>query len=306
MLALRVAVKVFPNVALVALGLGCGRTQRARPQTTETLNVISRDTSRMDESALNDAVTEHSPYETDASTDVTPRSTAPVLHSVHGVTMTIEEGEWACFDKSGRRLATILRFDNGPDYAVEGFIRYKDGSKIGFVDEACKIRIGAARDFAFPFSDGLAVVCEGCRSQSDGEHEMMTGGQWGYIDRTGRVVVPLIYESATRFESGSGELTLNGVTYRVNRRGVVSPVSNVGNSSPVTGRPPPGDNSGRPTCVRIGTRSEGWAWPNGTLIHWAKCRGVAPTCYKVDSTHQVEGWYATGSFISAATCAAKH
>jgi hypothetical protein len=59
---------------------------------------------------------------------------------------------------------------------------------------------------------------------------------------------------------------------------------------------------GRPVCTRVGTRSEGWAWPDGRFIHWAKCKGVVPQCHQVGPDHATEGWYANGVLIAAADC----
>jgi len=55
----------------------------------------------------------------------------------------------------------------------------------------------------------------------------------------------------------------------------------------------------RPLCVRGGTRSEGWAWPDGRFIRWARCKGQSPRCEQGPAGH---GWYAAGAFIVAATC----
>jgi hypothetical protein len=58
----------------------------------------------------------------------------------------------------------------------------------------------------------------------------------------------------------------------------------------------------RPVCVRVGTRSEGWAWPNGGFIHWAKCKGVVPKC-RPAAGDKVEGWYGNGVLIAPDRCA---
>jgi len=65
----------------------------------------------------------------------------------------------------------------------------------------------------------------------------------------------------------------------------------------------PAGEGGRPVCVRVGTRSEGWAWPSGHFIHWAKCKGVTPRC----DPHGKEGagWYARGALIANDACPAK-
>lgn len=60
-------------------------------------------------------------------------------------------------------------------------------------------------------------------------------------------------------------------------------------------------HKGKPVCVRQGTRSEGWAWPDGTFIHWAKCKGIVPVCKRQGS--EGEGWYARDVLIANAACA---
>jgi hypothetical protein len=58
---------------------------------------------------------------------------------------------------------------------------------------------------------------------------------------------------------------------------------------------------GRPVCVRVGTRSEGWAWPGGRFIRWAKCKGVTPKCLRPTDDRE-EGWYANQKLIVKARC----
>jgi len=59
---------------------------------------------------------------------------------------------------------------------------------------------------------------------------------------------------------------------------------------------------GRPKCVRVGTRSEGWAWPSGRFIRWSKCKGVTPRCHVADAGRREEGWYAGTTFIAPDHC----
>ncbi len=66
---------------------------------------------------------------------------------------------------------------------------------LGFVNRDLDEVIPPTWDFAFPFVGGFAVVCEGCRSRPvDDEHSEMHGGVWGYINRSGEIVVPIEYE----------------------------------------------------------------------------------------------------------------
>jgi len=95
------------------------------------------------------------------------------------------------------KTAPALRFDNGADYFVEGLARSVKAGKVGFVNLDLVEVIAPVWDFASPFQDGLASVCNGCAPKSDGkEHTIISGGKWGYIDKLGKVVVPVVYDEA--------------------------------------------------------------------------------------------------------------
>lgn len=110
------------------------------------------------------------------------------------VRAVVVEGELLFALDSGR-TAPALPFDNGPDQFVEGLARSPRDGKVGFVNEHLELVVPRDWDFAFPFEDGLARVCTGCtlhRDEGD-EHSEVVGGQWGAVDRQGRVVVPVIH-----------------------------------------------------------------------------------------------------------------
>ena len=116
------------------------------------------------------------------------------LHFSDGVGAILVPTGWYYVTPAGR-TARVLTYDNGPDYFEEGLARTIRSGKVGFVDRSLSEVIRPAWDFAFPFAGGYAVVCNGCRSYpvSD-EHSQMRDGQWGYIDRSGRVVVPVTHD----------------------------------------------------------------------------------------------------------------
>jgi hypothetical protein len=82
-------------------------------------------------------------------------------------------------------------YDNGPDYFQEGMARYREKDKLGFIDEKGEVVILAQFEWAFPFKDGIAEVCEGFTWVSDGEYSWPVGGRWGAIDKAGSVVIPI-------------------------------------------------------------------------------------------------------------------
>jgi len=94
------------------------------------------------------------------------------------------------FNKSGKLRRTI-NYDNGPDYFESGLARTQWNEKIGFFNKALEIVIAPQFDFAFPFKNGVSLVCNGCVKKRDGEHSFMVKGLWGFIDLSGNVIVPI-------------------------------------------------------------------------------------------------------------------
>lgn len=95
------------------------------------------------------------------------------------------------------RTAPAFVYDNGPDTVVEGLARTTKSGRIGFVNPLLEVVVEPVWDFAFPFQQGVAVVCMGCTPTAGPgeEHRTVTGGKWGYIDKRGKVVVPVEHES---------------------------------------------------------------------------------------------------------------
>lgn len=92
------------------------------------------------------------------------------------------------------RSVPVLVHDNGADAFREGLARTvaSDG-RVGFVDRALRVAIPPRWDFAWPFEEGRALVCRGCRRDvpdADG-HAAVSGGRWGWIDTAGEEVVPV-------------------------------------------------------------------------------------------------------------------
>jgi hypothetical protein len=96
----------------------------------------------------------------------------------------------AYVNKAGKVVRTFT-FDNGPDYFVEGLARMlsADG-KFGFINRNLDMVIPPRYDFAAAFSpEGRAAFCLGCtKKKRQPEGAAWVGGQWGYIDISGKVV----------------------------------------------------------------------------------------------------------------------
>lgn len=95
-------------------------------------------------------------------------------------------------NKNAELVRTHL-FDNGPDYFIDGLARTIKNNKFGFINKKLTVVIKPEYDFAFPFVNGQAKVCNGCSLKPVGEHKAVVGGQWGVIDKKGNVVTEIKY-----------------------------------------------------------------------------------------------------------------
>jgi len=111
----------------------------------------------------------------------------------NGLASIIFDGVIFYVSKNGKVVRTHF-FDNGADYFVEGVARTIAADKFGFIDKGLNVAIKPEYDFAFPFRGGVAVVCNACFSVVEGEHKNVVGGEWGLINRAGKIVVPVKYK----------------------------------------------------------------------------------------------------------------
>lgn len=97
-------------------------------------------------------------------------------------------------NRSGRTLP-VVTYDNWADDFSEGLVRSPLAGKLAYFDHEFRLVIAPKYDWGWPFREGRALVCKGCSPQAadaDG-HRAVTGGQWGYIDRNGNEIVPVIH-----------------------------------------------------------------------------------------------------------------
>ena len=95
----------------------------------------------------------------------------------------------ALIDRSGRVVLSGRQVKEGYSYFSDGLMTMPDAEKlVGFVDKQFQWVIGPKYTDARAFSEERAAV--------------QIGGQWGFIDKTGRIVVPATYDLALPFSNG--------------------------------------------------------------------------------------------------------
>jgi hypothetical protein len=158
-------------------------------------------------------------YKTASGTVVIPPKFEIAGRFANGIAAVCCDGGWAYINPGGRVVIRPYVFDNGPDYFRQGVARFTQDGKFGFFDKRGRIAIPAGFDFAGPFSQARAVVCQGCRAVQIGEHALMKGGKWGYIDRAGKLVIPFRFDAANDFSRGKARVQLNGSWKSIDRDG---------------------------------------------------------------------------------------
>jgi pimeloyl-ACP methyl ester carboxylesterase len=193
-------IKTFAYFMLCAIGAWTGA---AIGHANETTDCAPRDCAYWPAPTKSEPEPELMPFAggccvgADGALMVLPRHLKRIAFDQDGLATIYVPEHGVAYVRRDGNTAWMHRFDNGADYFVEGLARTVLGAKIGFVDKNLATVITPAWDFAFPFEDGLAIVCQGCRSEpigAHGEHSEVVGGRWGYIDRSGAVVVPVTYE----------------------------------------------------------------------------------------------------------------
>jgi hypothetical protein len=86
-----------------------------------------------------------------------------------------------------RQVDWILPFSDGlAAFSVKG--------KCGYFNRQGKVVVEAKYDDVEKFSHGLAAVNSGAKSIGRPRPSIKEGGKWGFIDRTGRLVIPLQFD----------------------------------------------------------------------------------------------------------------
>ncbi len=132
----------------------------------------------------------------DGTAEIRPEHLAALDFGAEGLA-AIRVGEHFYYFRPDGLSARVPTWDNWADDFAEGLvrtIRVVDGvERFGFLDRELVLVIAPRFDWAFPFEGGRAMVCIGCRPGppvGDG-HSEVSGGLWGYVDPTGKELVPV-------------------------------------------------------------------------------------------------------------------
>lgn len=124
----------------------------------------------------------------DGRLDVAPAMRKRLTYGKYGLGQLMvlgDNGGWHYIKRNGATLP-VVTFDNGADYFAEGLTRGIVKGGIAYFDPEFRQVAGPYADGS-PFRNGRAAVCQGCSESGNTSRD----GRWGFIDRTGKVVVPV-------------------------------------------------------------------------------------------------------------------
>ena len=113
---------------------------------------------------------------------------------VAGYAAVMKDGKVYLINRRGETLLQVYFFDNGPDYFEEDFARFVEGGKMGFFNRHGNKVVAAQWDFVREFKNGYAAVNNGRVTERTGrccEIRVIQEGEWGLIDKAGKLVIPV-------------------------------------------------------------------------------------------------------------------
>ena len=111
---------------------------------------------------------------------IPPRFDLAKPFSPEGLAAVVDNQGWAYIDTAGKLVIRPLVFDNGPDYFRENLARFTEAGKYGFLQ----------------------------------------GGAWGFIDRTGALVIPARFQEVRPFQKSRAKVKLNGQWQSIGKDGL--------------------------------------------------------------------------------------
>ncbi|MGI0489921.1 WG repeat-containing protein [Pantanalinema rosaneae CENA516] len=116
------------------------------------------------------------------------------------------DGKWGLIDVKGK-IVIAPQYDRKFHFS-EGLAAVKVGQKYGFIDQTGQMRIEPRFAYASSFRNGLAVVLE------------QEGGQWKFIDRNGKIAIPLkLDEQPSDFFDGLSTIRMGSKQGYIDKRG---------------------------------------------------------------------------------------
>jgi hypothetical protein len=141
-----------------------------------------------------------------------------------GVAGVLWKGTLTYFDRTGKKIAVPGDYGPKSNSFSEGLVPISIKGKWGFMDRTGKLAIEPQFEDAENFSEGLAPVKVSsadtvwCPADAAGNRAGSTM-MYGYIDKTGRMVIPAVFNSAEPFSEGLAAVSKCDQAYFIDKTG---------------------------------------------------------------------------------------
>ncbi|WP_439879779.1 WG repeat-containing protein [Pontibacter sp. MBLB2868] len=126
-----------------------------------------------------------------------------IVPDLPGVTHEAYKQVYGLFDAAGKEIRPLMY--SGIRAIGDGVVRISIGKTFSYIDDKGETIIKEVTYFADKQQDGVAVV-----------HD--EGRKYGYMDRTGKLIIPILYEAAFDFENGFAAAKLNSKVGLINKQ----------------------------------------------------------------------------------------
>jgi len=140
-----------------------------------------------------------------------------------GLVGVLLRGTVAYYDRTGKKIPISTAYGPKSSSFSEGLLPIEVRDKWGYVDRAGKIVIEPKFEDGESFREGLAPVkvrgeVVWCSADSSGNRSG-SSMMWGYIDKTGRIVIPQVLSSAEPFSEGLAAVSKCDEAYFIDKTG---------------------------------------------------------------------------------------
>ncbi|SRR6266498_501503 len=140
-----------------------------------------------------------------------------------GIVGVLWKGLVSYYDRTGKKIPISTDYGPKSNSFSEGLVPIETKGKWGFVDKKANVAIATQFEDADNFSEGLAPIkISGetiwCSPDATGSRSGFTM-RWGYIDKTGKIVIPPQFESAAPFSEGLAAIHNCDHSYFIDKTG---------------------------------------------------------------------------------------
>jgi hypothetical protein len=141
-----------------------------------------------------------------------------------GVVGVLSKGTVTYYDRNGKKMPIATDYGPKSNSFSEGLVPIEAKGKWGFMDQTGKLTIEAKFEDAEDFSEGLAPVkvrvsdTVWCPADEAGNRAGSTM-MYGYIDKTGKLVIPAVFNSAAPFSEGVAAVSKCDQAYFIDKTG---------------------------------------------------------------------------------------